>query len=171
MRPEKESIINEISGDLEQSAFMILTDYRGLKVDDFVVLRDTLRQCGSKMTVVKNGLLNIAAGRAGWEDMSEFLDGPTAMVTGSGDVTVVAKSLRKFIKEKDIPVIKGGHLGDKRLTASDVEAMATLPSREVLLGQLVGTIAAPMTQAVGVLHQKLSSIVYVLKAIEEKKQG
>ena len=86
-----------------------------------------------------------------------------------GDVTVVAKLLTKFIKDNERPALKGGRFGTEALSATDIEDMATIPSREVLLGKLVGTIAAPLSQVVGVLNQKVSSLLYVLKAVEEKK--
>ncbi len=83
----------------------------------------------------------------------------------------VAKILQGFIKEHSLPMLKGGRLGTTGLSASDIELMAKLPARKILLGMLVGTIAAPMSQLAGVFRQKLASIVYVLKAVEQKKSA
>lgn len=170
MRPEKKAIIEEIAGLLESAGFVFLVDYRGLTVDQLSELRRRLREFDGRMTVVKNRLLVRASQDAGGPDIGGLLIGPTAVVSAPGDAAQVAKMLKGFIKETTLPVIKGGQLGQQVLSAADIEAIALIPPREQLLGMLVGTIAAPMTQLVGVVQQKLASLVYVLKAVEEKKR-
>lgn len=171
MRPEKESMVAAIKGILEHAGFVFLVDYRGLTVEQLAELRAKLRAFESRMTVVKNSLLGRAAVTADdGADLSGLLDGPTAMVCGTGDASATAKALTAFIKEAKLPVLKGGQLGAQLLSVDDVEAIAKIPPREVLYGQLVGTIAAPMTQLVGVMNQKVSSLLYVLKAVEDKKK-
>ena len=105
------------------------------------------------------------------EALSAVLQGPTGLVTGTGDATVVAKVLATFKKANELPEMKGGFLNDQMLTGSDVEAMAKIPPREILLSQLVGTVQAPMTSLVGVMNAKVSSLLYVLSAIEDKKKN
>lgn len=169
MRPEKESIVKEYADKLEKTEYVLLADYRGLTVEQFAELRKVLRETGSSIQVVRNGLFALSLNEAGWDSMTAFLDGPTAMIYGEGDVTVVAKKIKEYRKDKELPVVRGGKIDGTILTKADVDEMALIPPREVLLGQLVGTVAAPMTQCVGVLNQKLSSLLYVLKAIEDKK--
>lgn len=168
-RPEKKAVLAEIRDRLASSNFVILTDCRGMKVSGVTELRKKLRASGSKLQVVSNSFLNLASKEVGWGDVSQLLDGPTAMITGTGDVCEVAKQLREFARVTKKPTVKGGRFSGQTLTAADVEQIATLPPREVLLAQVVGTIAAPMARLVGVLQQKTASVVYVLKAVEEKK--
>jgi len=170
MRPEKESIIAEVKGLLESTGFVFLVDYRGLTVDQLAELRAKLREFDTSMTIVKNTMLGLANKAVGGPDMSGLLDGPTAIVCGAGEATAAAKALTAFIKEAKLPVLKGGQLGQQLLSVDDVEAIAKIPSREVLYGQLAGTIAAPLSQLVGVMNQKVSSLLYVLKAVEDKKK-
>ncbi len=170
MRPEKESILKEIADALSGSDHVLLADYSGMKVKHFSQLRTALCAVGAKALVVKNSLLGVALESQDRSVPEEALAGKTVMVTGGDDVTAVAKSLKAFIKEQKVLILKGGSLNTQMLTKQDVEAMADLPAREVLLGQLVGTVQAPMTQLVGVMHAKVSSLLYVLTAIEEKKK-
>ncbi len=170
MRPEKESIIAEVKELLESTGFVFLVDYRGLTVDQLAELRGKLREFDSSMTVVKNTMLGHASKAAGGPDMTGLLDGPTAMVCGTGDASATAKALTAFMREAKLPVLKGGQLGQQLLSVDDVEAIAKIPPREVLYGQLVGTIAAPLSQLVGVMNQKVLSLLYVLKAVEDKKK-
>lgn len=171
MRPEKEAIVREVTSQLEAASYLMVTDYTGLTVSDLAELRGALRESESELHVVKNTFLRKAIAQVGWDDIAEVLSGPTAMVTGTGDVTVVAKALAAFVKQHKSTALKGGCLDGKALSAADVDALAKVPPREVMLGMLVGTIAAPMTQLVGVFNQKLLSLLYVLKAVEEKKSG
>ncbi len=170
MRAEKEAIINEVRQKLDDSGFLLLTDYNGLDVDTIGGLRNDLRAQDSEVHVVKNTFLGKATDALGWPDLSPVLDGPTAMITGKGDVAQVAKILAKFAKAnaKDL---KGGVLEGSLLSPADVGALADLPSRDVMLSLFVGTVAAPMSQLVGVFNQKVSSLLYVLKAVEDKKAG
>ena len=152
MRPEKESIVREITDALEASEFAFLADYRGLSVKALAELRTALADAGAQMHVQKNTFLGIALGDERREALSDVLQGPTGMITGTGDATVVAKVLATFKKSNKLPTMKGGVLNDQMLTGSDVEAMAKIPPREILLSQLVGTVQAPMTSLVGVMY-------------------
>ncbi len=163
-------MIAEIKGLLESTGFVFLVDYRGLTVDQLSELRGKLREFESSMTIVKNSMLGLASKATGGPDLSGLLDGPTAIVCGAGDASVTAKALTAFRKSAKLLVLKGGQLGQQLLSVDDVEAIATIPSREVLYAQLAGTIAAPMTQLVGVMNQKVLSLLYVLKAVEDKKK-
>jgi len=169
MRPEKKAIVDEISKELKVAAFIVLADYRGLTVEQFSDLRGRLRLAGAGVLVVKNAFLGRAWESLGHNGIRSLLGGPTAMISGSGDVTRAARTLRNFVSENDLPVIKGGWLPDRLLSPGEIEEIAMIPAREVMLGRLVGTVYAPMPQLVRVLNQKVLSLLYVLKAIERTR--
>ena len=170
MRPEKQAIFDELKTKLADSVFVILTDYKGLSVAKTEDLRRRLRGAKASFQVVQNRLFKQVAKTVSYEGFEPALKGPSAMVFGGGDVVQAAKILRDFIKENSLPVVKIGALEGTILSAADVDKLASLPSRETLLAQAVGTIAAPLTRLVGVLQQKVASVVYVLKAVQEKKE-
>jgi large subunit ribosomal protein L10 len=122
------------------------------------------------MQVVKNRLLRLISRDKGWMNLDPSLKGQSAIVTGN-DIVQAAKTLKKFSGAGGMPTVKGGVMGDLVLTPAQIDVLAELPPREVLLGQVVGTIAAPLSRLVGVMKQKVSTIVYVLKAIEDKKNA
>ena len=169
MRPEKTAIVDEIRSRVDRSSFLLLAEYRGMKVEHFNALRRHLRKTGSEVHVYKNRLIRVVSRERGWAGLDTSLRGQSALVTGQ-DVVQTAKLLKDCAAVTGgLPTVKGGMLGSAVLSSEDVKALAAMPSREVLLSQFVGTVAAPLSRVVGVLHQKLSSLVYVLKAVEEKK--
>lgn len=170
MRPEKLSIFNEVYEQLNSSEYTYIVDFSGSSVELLSSLREKLSATDSQMMVVKNTLVKKVAQELDWGDsVNDYLVGPTAVVTGQGEATAVAKELVSFAKENKKPTIKGGVLGTKVFDEAGVVALSKVPPREVVLGQVVGTIAAPMSGLVGVFNQKVSTLLYVLKAIEEKK--
>lgn len=169
MRPEKIAIMREISERLQEADSLFLLGYSGLTVEEMYKLRQALHPLGARALVAKNTMLGKAARDLGWEDLSALLTGPTAMVSGKGDPSELAKVLTGFVKAHNKAAVKGGCLDGRVLQAADVHALATLPPRDVMLGIFVGTVAAPMSQLVGVFSQKLLSLLYVLKAVETKK--
>ena len=171
IRAEKLAIAGAVRDALENSLFLLMVDYSGLSVQQMQDLRGELRQVESTLMVTKNAFLGRAADSLGWDGIRAGLQGATAMITGTGEVTPVAKRVTDFAKQNQRPSIKGGWLGQQLLSAGDVKDMAMIPPREIMLSLTVGTIAAPMTQFVGVLNQKLLTLLYVLKAVEEKKSA
>jgi len=169
MRPEKESLADEIREWVTEADYALMVDYRGMTVEQTEEFRSRLRASQARCQVVKNSLLRKVGEEQGWDEGTDFTDGPTAMIVGEGEVTSLAALIKGFAKVNKLPVMKGGIMGAKALSQADVEAMASMPPREVLLSQVVGTVAAPMSQLVGVMNQKLCSLLYVLKAAEEKK--
>ena len=169
MRPEKESMANEIREWVAENDYALMVDYRGMTVEQMEEFRSQLRESQARCQVVKNSLLRKIGKEKGWEVAGGLFDGPTAVIAGEGEVTALAALVRGFAKKNTLPAVKGGIMGVKALSADDVNAMALLPSREVMLSRVVGTVAAPMSQLVGVMNQKLLSLLYVLKAVEEKK--
>lgn len=169
MRPEKEAILKEYSDKLQSYDFVIMADCRGMTMEQFDELRAKLRADEAQLQIVRNKIYAKAVEAAGKSVDESCFVGPTATIGGVGDVTVIAKSVNAFVKQSGRPVVKGGILGDKALSAAEVGALADMPSREIMLGMFVGTVAAPMTQLVGVMNQKLLTLLYVLKAAADKK--
>ena len=171
MRTEKISILNEVIERVKASDFCFVLNYGGLKVTQLTALRQELAKLNSRAMVVKNSYLGKVAKELGWNDISAMLSGPTAVVTGKGDVTEVAKLLVEFVKKNDKAVIKGASLESAALTAADVSALSKLPSKDTMRAMLLGTLLAPATSLVRVLNAPLLSALYALKAYEEKKGG
>jgi len=171
MRPEKQSIVRDIQEAMSGSTFAILTDFTGMDTVKTMQLRRALKESQSRFQVVPNRLFRVVAKELGFEGLEAGLKGPTAVVFGSGDVAQAAKTLREFAKTHKVPAVKLGHMDGAVLSVADVETLATLPSKKVMQGMLVGTIAAPMSNLVGVMNQKLASLVYVLKAVSDKKSA
>lgn len=163
-------MLGEVRKKLSDASFFILANYQGLSVLKTDDLRKRLRGAKADMQIVQNKHLGLAAKECGYPAIEKkALQGPSALVYGRGDVVAAAKVLKTFIKENEKPVIKLGALQGKILSAAEVDSLAALPAREVLLGQTVGTIAAPMTRLVGALQQKVASVLYVLQAYAGKK--
>lgn len=169
MRPEKEAMLNEIRDRVEESVFVIMTDYGSMNVETAQDLRGKLKEVDAEFHVVKNRLFKQLAEDVGGSELKDGMSGRSAMVTGTGDVSDVARVLRDFIKAKNVPTLKMGALEGAFLSEADLKDLANLPSKDEMRAKLLGTLLAPMSQTVGVLHQKLSSLLYVLKAVEAKK--
>lgn len=170
-RPEKIAIIDEVRTMMKEAGFVILADCRGMDVETIGALRGRLLSQSSTLIVAKNTYIGRASEDIGWTEVEQFLEGPTALITGSGDVSLAAKTLKTFAKETSLPMLKGGRLGEQTLSADEVNEIADIPPREVLYALLAGTLAAPMRQVAGVFQQKVLSLLYVLKAVEEKKSN
>ena len=164
LRPEKQAMYDEVQESISGALYMLLTDCTGMSMPETLELKKQLRGADAKSKVVKNRMLGRIC-----EDLGT-LTGPTTMICGSSDVVEVAKILEKFSAENDKPVVKGGVLEGAVLSAEDVVSLAKLPGKKELQAMLVGTLAAPMTQVVGVMNQKVCSLLYVLNAVSEKKE-
>ncbi len=169
MRTEKISILNEVIERVKAADFCFILNYGGLKVTQLTALRQELAKHNSRAMVVKNTYLGKVATELGWADVSSMLSGPTAVVTGKGDVAEVAKALVEFVKKNDKASIKGASLDAATLDAADVDALSKLPSKDAMRGSLLGTMLAPATSLVRVLNAPLLSALYALKAYEDKK--
>jgi len=168
MRPEKASIVSDLSEKLNRSPFLLVTDYQRMKVDQFGELRNRLAPAGAEVRVVKNSFLKRAMADSGMPDVGDKLTGQTAIVMGENDVAPVAKILKLFAAEFKIATLKIGVVDKAILSTSDVEALAELPAREVLLAQLLGLFQAPATRLVRVLNEPASAFARLLKAKGEK---
>ena len=170
-RPEKVAVVEEVREHLDNSGAAILTEYRGLKVGDLATLRRQLRSAGAEYKIFKNTLVRRATAGTDRTALDPFLEGPTAIAFVRDDVGAVAKVLREFSKAHPELVVKGGLLGTKVVDAQGASALADLPTREVLLAQLAGAIAAPMRQFASLLQAVPRGLAYGLSALLEKRGG
>ena len=169
MRPEKANIVSDLSEKLKRSPFVLVTDYQHMKVGDFGELRDRLAPTGAEVHVVKNNFLKRAMSESGFADVSEKLIGQTAVVTGEKDVAPVAKVLKTFATEFKVAALKIGLVDRAVLSTAELEQLADLPPRDVLLAQLLGLFLAPATRLVRVLNEPGSALARLLKAKAEKE--
>ncbi len=176
-RKERESLVAGLSERLQQSRAMYVFDYTGLNVDKITGLRREIRSAGSEVKVAKNTLLKIAVKDTAFEPMGDHFVGQTAVAFIEGDPAQAAKALTKFYNDakKENPdlrfVIRAGVLENTVLSAAQIHQLGELPSKEVLLGQFVGMLAAPLTGFVTVLSDIPRKFLRVLAAVAEQKEG
>ena len=171
MRPEKKFIVEELQKQVSASPYVLLTDYTGLTVKQFSELRKRLRGAKAELHVVKNTMLRHAAKAAGLGDFNGSLTGMTAIVVGAdkADIGAAAKVLKTFHKEFEKPKFKQGVLGQQRLSAADIGAIADLPSLDALRGQLLGLLQTPAQRIAVILGAPASQIARVIKAHADKE--
>ncbi len=170
-RAEKVAVVDEVAAKLSSADAVIITEYRGLKVGQLAGLRRQLRDAGGEYKVFKNTLAKLGAAKAGVEGLDEMLLGPSGITFVTGDVAAVAKALRDAAKATPLLVIKGGSMGGKILSTKDVEALAELPSREVLLAMFAGALQAPLVKTAGLLQALPRNFAYGLKALIDQKEA
>lgn len=169
LKEKKREIIDKLTGELSESEMIIATNYRGLSAKQMSELRRSLVKAGGEYHVVKNTLTRIAASKAGKEHVVDIIDGPVALVFGHGDIASLAKALGQYLKSTESPLkVTGGLLGDRILTPEEVKSVASLPSKEVLISQLIAWLQAPITGLCGVLNSPLQGLVAVLQNRKEK---
>jgi large subunit ribosomal protein L10 len=168
---QKKTVVNELTEQMQNAKAMVFADYRGLSVSQLQTLRRELAKHNATLTVTKNTLLSLAAKATNRQIDDQVLSGPTATLMAFGDEVAPIKALVTFAKEQELPTVKAGLLGDTVLSVSQIQALAALPSREVLLAQVVGTIKAPLTGMVNVLQGNIRGLVYALAAIRDQRQA
>ena len=171
VQPDKVATINEVKTRVETTTTAVVTEYRGLTVAQISTLRRQLRSLGADYKVFKNTLVRRAIAGTSVESLSEFLEGPTAIAFVDGDVSAVAKALRDFARESPKLIVKGGVVDGKPLTKSDLNALADLPSRDVMLAQFAGLLASPMRTMAALLKAVPQNFAYGLSALLESKGG
>jgi large subunit ribosomal protein L10 len=170
-RQEKVAVVEEVTAKLNEASAVIVTEYRGMSVGQLAALRRQLRPAGGEYKVYKNTLARFAAENAGLPGLAELLVGPSGITFITGDAAAVAKALRDASKANPLLVLKGGVIGGKVISAKDVEALADLPSREVLLAQFAGALQAPMVKMAGLLQAMPRNFAYGLKALIDQKES
>ena len=161
-RQEKVAVVDEVAEKLSAADAVIITEYRGLKVSQLGGLRRQLRDAGGEYKVYKNTLARLGAEKAGVDGLSDLLVGPTGITFITGDAAAVAKTLREAAKANPLLVLRGGIVGGKVISAKDVEALADLPSRDVLLARFAGALQAPLVKTAGLLQAMPRNFAYGL---------
>jgi large subunit ribosomal protein L10 len=169
MRPEKASIVSELSEALKRSPFVLVTDYRGMKVADFSELRSRLAPAGAEVHVVRNNFLKLAMADSGFPQVGEQFAGQTAVVTGEADVAPVAKIFKSFATEFKLAALKVGFVNRAVLSTAELETLAELPTREILQAQLLGLLLSPATRLVRLFNEPASALARLLNAKAEKE--
>lgn len=168
-RPEKVAVVEEVSERLGSATAAILTEYRGLHVSEMEALRRVLTAAGGEYKVYKNTLVRRAARQQGLEQLEPLLEGPTGIAFVGDDLAAVARALRDFARANPALVVKGGLIGTDLLDARSAAALADLPSRDVLLAQLAGMLAAPMQRMAGLLAALPQKLAYGLQALVDQR--
>ena len=164
MRAEKQYLIAEVESHLKKSDYVILANFTGASVADLAELRTRLGAQKAEFHVVKNSSLRVAAKALGLPSIEGALTGPTALVVGGKNSPGVAKVLKQFFKEKQKIVVKAGVLGQKLITAKQVEQLADMPSMEALRAQLLGLLNQPAGAFVRIINAVPQAVVNVLQA-------
>ena len=150
---EKKALVASLVEKIKNSPAGVLVDYKGINVEDDTKLRKQLREAGVEYAVIKNTLIRFAAKGTAFEALEPNLEGPTALAVSKTDATAPARILAEFAKKADKLEIKGGVVEDTYYDAKGMQVIATIPSREVLLGKLLGSIQSPITNLARVLNQ------------------
>ncbi|MGH3677381.1 MAG: 50S ribosomal protein L10 [Mycobacterium sp.] len=169
-KAEKATAVADIAEQFKESTATVITEYRGLSVAN---LKDLRRSLGgsAKYTILKNTLVKRAAAEAGIDGLDELFVGPTAIAFVTGETVDAAKAIKKFAKDHKALVIKGGYMDGHPVSVSEIEQIADLESREVLLAKLAGAMTANLTKAAGLFNAPASQVARLAAALQEKKAG
>ncbi|HEY1829860.1 MAG TPA: 50S ribosomal protein L10 [Acidimicrobiales bacterium] len=168
---EKVAIVDEVQTRLRASVASIVSEYRGLSVAELKDLRIALANAGGDYRVFKNTLVRRAITDSEYQPLAEYLEGPTALTFVEGDVSAVAKALRDFSRANPLLVIKGGLADGSLLSSSELNALAELPPRDVLLARIAGALAAPLQQMAGLLQALPRNLAYGLSALIDQREA
>jgi large subunit ribosomal protein L10 len=167
-RDQKAAVIDEMTAQLQEAQAVYAVDYRGTSVPQAAELRTKLRDADTRFRVVKNTLTERAADQAGAEALKQYLEGPTALVFVKGDAAVAAKTLADFRRTSGLLAFKGGWMGGDVLTPEQIDAIAKLPSRDVLYGRLVGMVASPLTGLASAMGGLIGGLARQLQQIADQ---
>ena len=169
-RDQKAAVIDEVAGEISGSEAIFAVDYRGISVPQAAELRTKLRDADAHFRVVKNTLTERAADQAGAEGLKALLEGPTAMTFVRGDAAAAAKALRDFRRASGGTLLefKGGWMNGAPVSPQEIDAIAQLPSREVLYGRLVGMVASPLTGLASALGGLIGGLARQLQAMADQ---
>lgn len=167
-REEKAALVEELADQIRSADAIFAVDYRGISVSHAAELRGRLRDANARFRIVKNSLTERASDAAGADSLKELLEGPTALAFVGGDAALAAKALNEMGRQLGTLAFKGGLMDGNALTAEDIKAIARLPAREILHGQLVGTIAAPLSGLVRTLNALIAGLAVQLGQIAER---
>lgn len=168
-KSKKASLVEEVQGKFSRANATFIAEYKGIKAQDMNEFRASLRKASMDFKVVRNTLARRAVAGTAIESVAEQLKGATAIAFSYGDAAQAAKTLVQFAKDQPKLVLKLGTLGDKVITAAEIKGLAELPSREVLLAKMLGSMKAPMTGIAGVLAGVPRKLLYALNAVKDQK--
>lgn len=167
---EKKAVVADLKEKLSAAKGGVLVNYRGLTVAQDTKLRRKFREAGVEYFVAKNTMIRLAAHEIGIEDLDSHLEGPSAVAISATDPVAPAKVLVDFIKENKIMEIKAGLVEGKVIDEAGVKALASLPSREVLLARVLAGMQSPIVGLVNVLQGNIRNLVYTLEAVRKQKE-
>jgi len=172
-KEDKELVVAELTEKLRTAETLFVADYRGLTMPQIDALRGRLLEHGAKFTVVKNTLTRRAAEAAGADVLLALLEGPSAVafIEADGDMVAVAKALADSARETKVLAIRGGVMQGKQISAAEVEELAKLPPFDVLRGQVLGAIIAPLTSILGLVSAPLQNLIGLIDARIEQLGG
>ena len=172
-KEDKEQVVKELTERLKTSDTLLVADYRGLTMPQIDALRTRLLESGARFTVVKNTLTRRAAEAAGADALLTLLEGPSAIafLDADGDMVAAAKALADMARESRILEIRGGVLQGRTMSAAEVESLATLPPFDVLRGQVLGAIIAPLNALMGLVTAPLQSLHGLIDARIEQLEA
>ncbi len=172
-KSQKERVVTELTERLKSSETLIVADYRGLTMSEIDALRGELLQHGARFSVVKNTLTRRAAEAAGQEALLALLEGPSAIafLEADGDMVAVAKALTKVARDTKVLAVRGGVLQGRPITDADVEELSKLPPLDVLRGQVLGAVTAPLTTIVGLFTAPLQNLIGLIDARIAQLEG
>ena len=166
---QKEDMVVEIKGRLNEAGALLLADYRGLTVKEMQELRNNLRAAGSELKVYKNSLAEIAIRELALPSLDAYLEGPTAIIFTGEDPVAPAKALTAFAKAHKALELKGGLVENQVVDAEGLKAIATLPSREELIAKLLGTMLNPIIGFARVLNGPTEAFARTVQAVADQK--
>lgn len=167
----KAATVEEIKEKLSSSSAVIMTDYRGLTVKEMQALRSKLREAGGDVKVYKNTLTELALRELELPEMPELLQGPTLFTFAGEDPVAPAKAIMDFAKDHKQLEVKGAFIESRVVGADQVKALASLPSREVLVGQVLGLLVSPISNLMRVMNGPAAAFTRALNAVAEQKQA
>ncbi|MDY6834451.1 MAG: 50S ribosomal protein L10 [Chloroflexota bacterium] len=168
----KQETVEQLSEKLSGCSIAIITNYQGLTVAQMSQLRRKLRESSVEYRVVKNTLARRAADATGKEDIKPFLEGPTAIAFASGEVTEPVKVLTDFINTSKLPLkVKGGMMDTQILSPKDINTIATIPPREVLLAQMLGGLQTPIASLLSIMNGPMAAFLRVLDGRRRQLEG
>jgi large subunit ribosomal protein L10 len=167
-RERKTAVVEEITAQLSEAGSIFAVDYRGIGVSEAAELRAKLAEADASFRVVKNRLAKRAAESAGTTELADLLEGPTALTLVNGDPVVAAKAIADFAAEHEVPTYKGGIMDGAALDPDQFKRIARLPGVDVLRGQLLGTVASPITGLARGLNQLVAGLASQLGQIQDQ---
>ncbi len=165
---DKKKVVQNFKEMFAKSTLTIVTDYRGFTVAEITDLRKRLHKNNADYKIAKNTLIKLAAKETDLTELEKFLEGPTAILLSFGDPTACAKTFVEFIKEVEKGQIKGGMLDGKLISKDEIKTFASLPSKEVLLGQIAGLLTANAASIVGIFESLIRDIALLAEEVAKK---